>query len=163
MKTVLIVDDVQTDRELMAQVVSKAGHHVEHAADGDEAVAKAKALKPALILLDVVMPKHDGFGACRKLKKDPETVGHPHRARHLQDERHRQVLGREAGLRRLPGEAVHPGRAVEDHPQVRSERIAIVVEGRTPIGSRRRSRARVRRATASSGSAAAATRCPPWS
>jgi CheY-like chemotaxis protein len=77
MKTVLIADDVQTDRELMAQVVSKAGHHVEHAADGEEAVAKAKALKPALILLDVVMPKLDGFGACRKLKKDAETSGIP--------------------------------------------------------------------------------------
>jgi len=77
MKTVLIADDVQTDRELMAQVVSKAGHHVEHAADGDEAVEKAKALKPALILLDVVMPKLDGFGACRKLKKDAETSNIP--------------------------------------------------------------------------------------
>ena len=118
MKTVLIVDDVQTDRELMAQVVSKAGHHVEHAADGDEAVEKAKALKPALILLDVVMPKLDGFGACRKLKKDAETVGHPDRARHLQGDRHRQVLGPEAGLRRLPGEAVHAGRAVARRPQV---------------------------------------------
>jgi len=77
MKTVLIADDVQTDRELMAQVVSKAGHHVEHAADGDEAVEKARALKPALILLDVVMPKLDGFGACRKLKKDAETASIP--------------------------------------------------------------------------------------
>jgi twitching motility two-component system response regulator PilH len=77
MKTVLIADDVQTDRELMAQVVSKAGHHVEHAADGDEAVEKAKALRPALILLDVVMPKLDGFGACRKLKKDAETADIP--------------------------------------------------------------------------------------
>lgn len=77
MKTVLIVDDVQTDRELMAQVVSKAGHHVEHAADGEEAVEKAKALQPALILLDVVMPRLDGFGACRKIKKDAATSNIP--------------------------------------------------------------------------------------
>lgn len=77
MKTVLIADDVQTDRELMAQVVSKAGHHVEQASDGEEAFSKAKTLKPALILLDVVMPKLDGFGACRKLKKDAETAGIP--------------------------------------------------------------------------------------
>jgi twitching motility two-component system response regulator PilH len=73
MKTVLIVDDVQTDRDLMGQVVTRFGHHAEYASDGEEAIAKAKALKPSLILLDVVMPRLDGFGACRKLKKDEVT------------------------------------------------------------------------------------------
>ena len=77
MKTVLIVDDSQTDRELAAKVVKEAGHHVEFAADGEEGANKARTLKPALILLDVVMPRQDGFATCRKLKKDGETSAIP--------------------------------------------------------------------------------------
>jgi twitching motility two-component system response regulator PilH len=77
MSTVLVVDDVQTDRELIGKVVSATGHHPEYAADGDEALQKARALRPALILLDVVMPKQDGFATCRSLKKDPLTADIP--------------------------------------------------------------------------------------
>lgn len=77
MSTILVVDDVQTDRELIGKVVSSTGHHPEYAADGDEALKKARDLKPALILLDVVMPKTDGFATCRNLKKDPATANIP--------------------------------------------------------------------------------------
>jgi twitching motility two-component system response regulator PilH len=77
MATVLVVDDVQTDRELIGKVVSSSGHHPEYASDGDEALAKARTLKPALILLDVVMPKQDGFATCRNLKKEPATASIP--------------------------------------------------------------------------------------
>ncbi len=77
MAIVLVVDDVKTDRELMGRVVSSTGHQPEYAEDGEQAIAKAKASKPALILLDVVMPKQDGFATCRKLKKDPETANIP--------------------------------------------------------------------------------------
>jgi CheY-like chemotaxis protein len=77
MSTILVVDDVQTDRELIGKVVSSTGHHPEYAADGEEALQKARDLKPALILLDVVMPKTDGFATCRNLKKDPATAGIP--------------------------------------------------------------------------------------
>jgi twitching motility two-component system response regulator PilH len=74
---ILVVDDVQTDRELIGKVVSGMGNTPEYATDGEEAVTKAKATKPALILLDVVMPKQDGFATCRKLKKDPDTASIP--------------------------------------------------------------------------------------
>jgi twitching motility two-component system response regulator PilH len=74
---ILVVDDVQTDRELIGKVVSSTGNTPEYAVDGEEAVDRAKATKPALILLDVVMPKQDGFATCRKLKKDPETSSIP--------------------------------------------------------------------------------------
>ncbi len=73
MATVLIVDDVQTDRELMGKVVSGAGHQPVYANDGDEVISKAKQANPALILLDVVMPRVNGFNACRMLKADPAT------------------------------------------------------------------------------------------
>jgi CheY-like chemotaxis protein len=73
MQTILIVDDVQTDRELIGRVVTNAGHRPAYAGDGDEAIAKAIELKPALIFLDVVMPGMNGFHACRKLKNSAET------------------------------------------------------------------------------------------
>jgi twitching motility two-component system response regulator PilH len=77
MSTVLIVDDVQTDRELVGKVVQAAGHSPVYAADGDEAMAAAKQHSPSLVLMDVVMPKTNGFNACRNLKKDPGTAAIP--------------------------------------------------------------------------------------
>jgi twitching motility two-component system response regulator PilH len=77
MQTVLIVDDVQTDRELVGQLVTSEGHRPLYAADGAEAVVKAKEHRPSLILLDVVMPTQDGFKTCRTLKADPDTAKIP--------------------------------------------------------------------------------------
>jgi CheY-like chemotaxis protein len=77
MDTILIVDDVQTDRELIGMVVSKAGFRPAYAADGAEAITKAKQLKPSMIFLDVVMPMQDGYKTCRDLKKDPDTTQIP--------------------------------------------------------------------------------------
>lgn len=77
MSTILVVDDAQTDRELMARVVAASGHRAMTAADGKAALALARQHKPALIFLDVVMPVMDGFSTCRQLAKDPETAGIP--------------------------------------------------------------------------------------
>jgi CheY-like chemotaxis protein len=73
MSTILIIDDVQTDRELLGSVVSKAGHRPVYGSDGTQALGLAKANQPALILLDVVMPVQDGYKTCRELKADPQT------------------------------------------------------------------------------------------
>jgi twitching motility two-component system response regulator PilH len=73
MATILIVDDVQTDRELLGKVVSSAGHNPVYASDGDQALSKAKGSLPALIFLDVVMPGVNGFQTCRMLKQDDQT------------------------------------------------------------------------------------------
>ena len=77
MAIVLVVDDAQTDRELMGRVITAAGHRVVLASDGKEAMVLAKAHKPALIFLDVVMPVMDGFATCRSLTRDPETASIP--------------------------------------------------------------------------------------
>jgi twitching motility two-component system response regulator PilH len=77
MATVLIVDDLPSEAQLMAGVVSSLGHASVHANDGENAIASAKSAKPQLILLDVVMPGANGFETCRKLKKDPETANIP--------------------------------------------------------------------------------------
>jgi twitching motility two-component system response regulator PilH len=74
---ILIVDDAQTDRELMARVVSASGHTAIVCAEGREALTLAKTHLPAVIFLDVVMPGMDGFATCRALKSDPDTAAIP--------------------------------------------------------------------------------------
>jgi twitching motility two-component system response regulator PilH len=77
MSKILIIDDLATEIQIMKNVVTSLGHIVVAANDGETGYAFAKANKPDLILLDVVMPKMDGFQTCRKIKKDPETAGIP--------------------------------------------------------------------------------------
>jgi twitching motility two-component system response regulator PilH len=77
MQNILIVDDVQTDRELLGAVVARAGHHPVYSSDGVQAIEMAKQTQPALIFLDVVMPSQDGFKTCRLLKNDPQTAHIP--------------------------------------------------------------------------------------
>jgi twitching motility two-component system response regulator PilH len=77
MPNILIVDDVQTDREILGRIVSASGHQPIYASDGSEALGAAKSSRPALILLDVVMPGQDGYKTCRTLKGDPDTAAMP--------------------------------------------------------------------------------------
>jgi twitching motility two-component system response regulator PilH len=72
MAKILIVDDSRTERAFTASVVKKLGHEVLQAEDGQEGIDVAKAENPALIILDVVMPKMDGLSALRIMKKDPD-------------------------------------------------------------------------------------------
>ncbi len=77
MKTILIVDDMQSQRVLMASVVKSLDMQPEFASNGAEAIEIAKKTTPSLILLDVVMPDKDGFATCRALKKATETADIP--------------------------------------------------------------------------------------
>jgi two-component system alkaline phosphatase synthesis response regulator PhoP len=67
---ILIADDNQPNRELLEAYLSDIDCDVEHAADGQETLAKVKSFRPDLILLDVMMPKLSGFEVCQKLKGD---------------------------------------------------------------------------------------------
>jgi CheY-like chemotaxis protein len=77
MKTILVVDDVNTDRELLGKVVSSAGFNPVFVNDGSEALAAAKQHTPTLIFMDVVMPNKDGFATCRAIRNDPDTKNIP--------------------------------------------------------------------------------------
>ena len=68
---ILIVDDNETNRDILVTRLSKHGYETLQAADGEEALATAMQHRPDLMLLDVEMPKLDGFEVCRRLKKDP--------------------------------------------------------------------------------------------
>jgi len=67
---ILIADDNQPNRELLEAYLSEIDCDVEHAADGQETLAKVQSFQPDLILLDVMMPKLSGFEVCQKLKAD---------------------------------------------------------------------------------------------
>ena len=67
---ILIVDDNETNRDILVTRLATHGYELSQAADGEEALTAAKAQLPDLILLDVMMPKLDGFEVCRRLKGD---------------------------------------------------------------------------------------------
>jgi adenylate cyclase len=67
---ILIVDDNETNRDILDARLRAHGYDLLQAADGEEALAVARAHLPDLILLDVMMPKLDGFEVCRRLKGD---------------------------------------------------------------------------------------------
>jgi DNA-binding response OmpR family regulator len=74
-KSVLVVDD---DPEIVAMLSARLetrGYKVLTAADGLEAIAEAKRSRPALIVLDVMMPHKTGWEVARALKQDPVTEG----------------------------------------------------------------------------------------
>jgi diguanylate cyclase (GGDEF)-like protein/PAS domain S-box-containing protein len=67
-QTILIVDDSPADLSVLALALQSQGFDVAVAHDGDDALSRARLLKPDLILLDAAMPGMDGFEACRRLK-----------------------------------------------------------------------------------------------
>jgi len=74
---VLIVDDSPTDVHVMQTALEQSGFQTASAADGSEAIRKARELHPDLILMDIVMPGLNGFQATRELASDPETRSIP--------------------------------------------------------------------------------------
>ena len=70
---VLIVDDEDAIRWTLSRILTKEGHEVSTAADGEEALAVFEKVRPDLVLVDVMMPKLDGFEVCERLKSSPET------------------------------------------------------------------------------------------
>jgi DNA-binding response OmpR family regulator len=67
--TVLVVDDEKNIVQLARLYLSKEGYQVEAAYDGAQALEKARAVRPDLIILDVMMPEMDGLSVCRELRK----------------------------------------------------------------------------------------------
>ncbi len=71
--TILLVDDDPNIRKIMSRQLEHWGYRVVTAASGEEGVTRAHTDAPALILLDIMMPKMKGREACAVLKADPKT------------------------------------------------------------------------------------------
>ncbi len=76
-KSVLIVDDIPDNLRLLASILTRNGFRVRTANDGLRALASIKLSIPDLILLDVKMPKLDGYEVCKQLKENTETASIP--------------------------------------------------------------------------------------
>ncbi len=76
-QTVLVVDDSPTDTHVLSEMLQKNGFSVITASSGEEGIEMARAQRPDLVLMDVVMPGMSGFEATRAIAKDKETGGIP--------------------------------------------------------------------------------------
>ncbi len=72
-KTILLVEDSPTEMKMMQQALQGKGYNLLSAIDGEEALQKVAQQKPDLVLLDIILPKKNGFQVCRQLKTTPET------------------------------------------------------------------------------------------
>lgn len=74
---ILVVDDEPEAVELLEFNLKQAGYEVTTAADGEEALKKAKATQPALMVLDLMLPELDGLEVCKLLRRDQTTARIP--------------------------------------------------------------------------------------
>ena len=76
-KKILIVDDDPDQREMIRSSLKEAGFEISTATNGVEGLEKARSGSPDLIILDVMMPKMDGFAVCVTLREDDTTASIP--------------------------------------------------------------------------------------
>jgi twitching motility two-component system response regulator PilH len=77
MSTVLVVEDSVTQREMIKDLLKGSGLNVTVASDGVEALEQIQGSAPDLVVLDIVMPRMNGYEVCRRLKSDPSTQNVP--------------------------------------------------------------------------------------
>jgi len=77
MSTVLVVEDSPTQRQMITDLLRGSGLKVIVATDGVEAIESIQNQCPDLVVLDIVMPRMNGYEVCRRLKSDPQTQGVP--------------------------------------------------------------------------------------
>jgi len=77
MKKILLVEDNEMNRDMLSRRLKRKGYEVIIAVDGEEGVSTAKKESPDLILMDISLPKLNGWEATQRIKKDPETANIP--------------------------------------------------------------------------------------
>jgi len=113
MSQILIVDDSPTEAHVLKGMLEKNGYETEIAGSGTEGIERAKAFKPDLVLMDVVMPGLNGFQATRQLTKDPETSDIPVIIVTTKDQETDRVWGLRQGARDFLTKPVSEQRLLE--------------------------------------------------
>ncbi len=93
----LVVDDEEHNRMLLRDSLEARGYEIAEAEDGAQALQKIIERPPDVILLDLMMPKLDGFEVCRRLRSDPKTAHIPILMITALSEREERLMGIEAG------------------------------------------------------------------
>jgi twitching motility two-component system response regulator PilH len=73
MSTVLVVEDSVTQREMIEDLLKGSGLIVKTAGDGVEALEQMQGNCPDIVVMDIVMPRMNGYELCRRIKTDPKT------------------------------------------------------------------------------------------
>lgn len=76
-KRILVIDDQEDERAIQTAMLGHLGYRVSAASDGETGLRLARESPPDLVLLDIAMPRLDGFTVCRTLKDDPRTADVP--------------------------------------------------------------------------------------
>ena len=113
MSQILIVDDSPTEAHVLKGMLEKNGYETEIAESGTEGIERAKAFKPDLVLMDVVMPGLNGFQATRQLTRDPETSDIPVIIVTTKDQETDRVWGLRQGARDFLTKPVSEQRLLE--------------------------------------------------
>ena len=109
MPTILVVDDEANIRELCSLYLEREGFAVEMAADGEEALTRARERAPDLIVLDLMLPKRSGFEVTRELRADPGPIRHvPILMLTARSEDVDRIVGLELGADDYLGKPFHP-------------------------------------------------------
>ncbi len=73
MSIVLVVEDSVTQREMIEDLLKGSGLTVKTASDGVEALEQMQGVCPDIVVMDIVMPRMNGYELCRRIKTDPKT------------------------------------------------------------------------------------------
>ncbi len=131
---ILAVDDEPDQLELIALLLRQEGFTVDTAANGLEALDQVAGHRPDLIVLDVAMPKMNGFAVCEKLQADPATAPNPHPHAHRVPRPLRRVERHRARRQRLSHQTLQTGGIDRRGPP----NIAGIGAGRAAADVRRR-------------------------
>jgi len=109
---ILIVEDDKDIADLIAHYLQKAGYTIDTAASGTSGLAKIAAARPALVLLDLMLPGMDGLLVCQTLRKDPETAAIPIIMLTARGEEQERIAGLELGADDYMTKPFSPGELV---------------------------------------------------
>jgi CheY-like chemotaxis protein len=127
-RTVLVIDDDPNALDLLGRTLQGAGMRVVTASGGVEALRLAKALHPAAITLDVLMPEMDGWEVLRELKRDPETRDIPVIMATMTDDREKGYAIGATEFLTKPIDRARLAQLIECYVLAGAERRALVVD-----------------------------------